>query len=1484
MSVGPIDFAKRRETIKLAYSKTILERQAQEARDAAAEKGKREREMINARRKPETEISAEEVEAIGTHSTAPAADQASDGSVHDGSIQAQSAPRERVVHAEPLRIVTNVLGHGSAVAGPLKGLESPMLGIPGSFPALLSPRREEVDMPIPRSATSTTSMATEFDVEPQTEPPTQTATATTVETLSMTVKEPQPVATEREDGRPAPHRRSSYHSPFDMEEMSDDNASIRIALDTSAEQPSARPTPSRGELGAETQPKPASEAEPEIGHQVEADPGPELERAIPATSHEEYEARPYAYTSSTYETTVTILGPETDFRPSHSKGHVGVTTPETNELETIAETREAAVPAERLPADVELAEAAPARYAPQPHNAEQEPAAAPEERLENPEEFYVGPTLHDNVAALREATLALSDGDTSCDAPLSSAECQKTPDTSHSLTVPPLLSPANRLSQLSAWTDFSLESSDGRGTSARGSVVYLQEPEIREQSSMKSTQSRESSLQERHDAEASPLDSTGTIDADKPLISDAYLAQHRLPELNTGGGFAVPYCSTGHLRTSSSLSRSLLPSHAPPPPPPPPSSEGYVADEDVYNLDTRRSSFVRSQDGEDDDDRGPQSSSHSTAASVSVQHSELPSTAPSERNMSMSESQEPSEKERKRLQQRQLVIRELIDTEAIFIRDMTVVEEIYKGTAEACPNLDDKTVKLIFRNSDDVIAFHTVILAQLKEGVATVYAPKGRKLPLLRGDSVRDQDAESVTGNSVHAGSVKAELRDENDRMTMIGCAFIENIDKLKAVHETYLRSSDQSTKRLLQIQEDPTVKVWLDECNEVAKDLTSAWNLDSLLIKPMQRITKYPDLLTHLLKYTPDDHPDREPLMQSRTMIMDAIDEINKAKKNFELVGQIVSSRKRKDSDVRLGLARAFGKRVDKLQASKGPPEDEVYLKHQERFGDDYLRLQVVLRDVEYYTRTISAYVHEFLQYLSSIELVMRLQPSKEYAHIESKWVQFNVSMRDMEKVALERHLSDIRRHVIEPFEQVIRCYANPSEAMRKRAKRRVDYEKYVQLKAGNKKIDKQLAELNEQYEALNETLKKELPRLSALTAQVGNICLGKFVSIQTDWFRIWQAKMKMPLQDAVEHVPEVPDIVSAFQRDFRDVEEAALAMPILNPLSTVPSSVMGRTSSSQQSILTTTTTDDAASTFSKGARSVGRSEGLSVSSSVHGTPRGRGLSVTSDYVPSLPTPDFLKRHSAGFAFTTTTAMSSPNMGSGGGFGVSHGNGNGMLSSPGHYYRDYHNGTNGGANAPDVGVAGSAAGGAGGGGFSRLHPRPGSIRSYESSAVASAAGTSTTTRKSSESATPYRRDSNPYHLPGGGADGGGGRRFSGLFHSALPLPEGGAAGTEEGGSQRASSRERGAGGARYNVLWLAASLFEFNIETTKHEAGYPYLTYQAGEVSFFYYFFFSFLPFPSSVTSQLLAREEAKARCDEDAGHGNKGPRLTQEHIRSST
>lgn len=423
-----------------------------------------------------------------------------------------------------------------------------------------------------------------------------------------------------------------------------------------------------------------------------------------------------------------------------------------------------------------------------------------------------------------------------------------------------------------------------------------------------------------------------------------------------------------------------------------------------------------------------------------------------------------------------------------------------------------------------------------------------------------------------------------------------------------------------------------------------------------------------------------------------------------------------------------------------------------------------------------------------------------------------------------IEAQLSDVRKHVIEPFEQVIRCYGNPSLAMKKRAKRRLDYERFVQLKANGKKVDKQLAELVEQYEALNDTLKKELPKLSAMTAEIGNICLGKFISIQAAWFLTWKEKVKAPLQD-VAHVPELSEIVSTFQREFALQDERAKALGILNP------TAKGRASQS--------TTDDASSILS---RTKSRPSDLVPS-------RGRGLSINSDHIPTLPTPDFAKRNSGQFSLSPASSA---------------------LPSPAHYYRDYYSGINGhharGGSGSPVTPDPNNTNNNSALRSATLPVRPSTGRSFESLPRQSSESTpALSTYSMSMTGTmgaASRRNSNStfnstYLPPGPGGSAGGvseqqqqqqqtTRRLSGLFHSALPLPDGAAGGGGGGGpeerslrsSSRASSRERC---GTYKVLWLAASLFEFNIETTKHEAGYPYLTYQAGEVC--KHFFSLFLP-----------------------------------------
>lgn len=366
------------------------------------------------------------------------------------------------------------------------------------------------------------------------------------------------------------------------------------------------------------------------------------------------------------------------------------------------------------------------------------------------------------------------------------------------------------------------------------------------------------------------------------------------------------------------------------------------------------------------------------------------------------EGKEAAEKLAKRLQHRGRVIKELIDTESVYLKDMNVVEEIYKGTAEACPKLEPGDVKTIFRNTDQIVAFSTMFLDELKAASASVYSPRLQKSRQSR------NIANSPTDETFSLAAAPSEESDlEKDQKTRVGEYFGRHLKEMQAVYTDFLKSSEQASTRLAALQSDSAVKVWLNECNHVAKDLTAAWDLDALLIKPVQRITRYQLLLKQLLELTPDDHPDHQALQSTLGEVGGLLKSIDDLKKRIDTVHKIVG-RKRKESDVRSGLAKAFGRSREKALASSSGrfADDDVYLKMHEKFGDDYLRLQVVLRDVEFYTRQANTYVNDFLRFLSCIELVMRVSPSP-YPELESKWARFNMSMRDMGTVALEDHVS---------------------------------------------------------------------------------------------------------------------------------------------------------------------------------------------------------------------------------------------------------------------------------------------------------------------------------------------------------------------------------------------------------------------------------------------------------------------------------------------
>lgn len=142
-------------------------------------------------------------------------------------------------------------------------------------------------------------------------------------------------------------------------------------------------------------------------------------------------------------------------------------------------------------------------------------------------------------------------------------------------------------------------------------------------------------------------------------------------------------------------------------------------------------------------------------------------------------------------------------------------------------------------------------------------------------------------------------------------------IPRIQQVYSTYCARHHRAIMRLQELE--PVLRTYLAECKTLSHGRTNAWDLASLLIKPVQRCLKYPLLLDQILAVTPKNHPDRSDLKRANTDMLMVAEHINEFKKRHDLVGRIVS---RKDfstsspSRSRSGTpnsASAFGRSVTK-------------------------------------------------------------------------------------------------------------------------------------------------------------------------------------------------------------------------------------------------------------------------------------------------------------------------------------------------------------------------------------------------------------------------------------------------------------------------------------------------------------------------------------------------------------------------------------------
>ncbi|KAI9340659.1 Dbl homology domain-containing protein [Zopfochytrium polystomum] len=160
---------------------------------------------------------------------------------------------------------------------------------------------------------------------------------------------------------------------------------------------------------------------------------------------------------------------------------------------------------------------------------------------------------------------------------------------------------------------------------------------------------------------------------------------------------------------------------------------------------------------------------------------------------------------------------EILTTERTYYQELGIIKNVCRQRLVEREILGKIAIQQIFAGMDDLYALHTSFLARLEETVSV--------------------DQWSPTHSS-------------------IGLIFLEFKEEMKKRYTTYINNHQSSSKTMGEEEaKNPEFRKFLHDLTKSSE--TKRTELKDFLVRPMQRMTKYPLLLKELAKRTPEFHPD---------------------------------------------------------------------------------------------------------------------------------------------------------------------------------------------------------------------------------------------------------------------------------------------------------------------------------------------------------------------------------------------------------------------------------------------------------------------------------------------------------------------------------------------------------------------------------------------------------------------------------------------------
>ncbi|KAG0334714.1 hypothetical protein BG004_000295, partial [Podila humilis] len=456
------------------------------------------------------------------------------------------------------------------------------------------------------------------------------------------------------------------------------------------------------------------------------------------------------------------------------------------------------------------------------------------------------------------------------------------------------------------------------------------------------------------------------------------------------------------------------------------------------------------------------------ASSRSDSPQSLPPKLPSRSNSALLKEDSPEEIDRKHRQdKRRRVVQELLETEISFSKDMLLLQEVYVTDMAESSLFTPADEKIIFTNLGDVISLTLDFVALLT--------------PACGGREAYD------------------------DSRTFVGDAFIQMISQIRRVYSEYCKRQEASAQHLQELDQRSDLKLFFDACTEKCKGKTTGWDLASLLIKPVQRVLKYPLLINQIHSLTSPDHADYDNLAEAQKDMLDVAEEINEIKKRKDIVEKIVGSKKKSDSD--------FARTTQQLRQAVGGSEVTVDILFEallEKFNLQQRLIREFVKHIQNWLISIKQFFDTqevFALYLLEIYSMVPIHRNDEISSIDLV-KEYHKSLSQFSKTIGRELEGRLKKTVYRSIEQFLKLFSGPLQVMKKREKKLLDYDNVRGMKERGDTVDKNMLDSASAYTAINEQLVDELPKFLGLTTQYFDVIVMEFSKVQMYFYAQVRAK----------------------------------------------------------------------------------------------------------------------------------------------------------------------------------------------------------------------------------------------------------------------------------------------------------------------------------------------------------------------------------------